>query len=396
LQAGEDFVLDLDEELGTVKRVMLPHPEIFAVLEPGMDLLMDDGRLCVQVIENNGQQLVTKVIVGGVLSSHKGVNVPDVQLPISALTPKDIQDLNFGQKMGIDYVALSFVQRPEDIHELRSLLTYPSHIIAKLEKPAAMLHLKEIIEASDAVMVARGDLGVEMDLEKVPRLQRQIIRECRAQGKPVIVATQMLESMVHSPLPTRAEASDVAAAVYDGVDAVMLSAESASGLYPRESVVMMDKIIKTVEEDTYYREHLEGSNHHLRSHPAKAISGATRHVATGVGAKAIVTLTEGGRTTCDASCERPLIPLIALTPQTLTAQQLSLVWGVHPYVVERSSPTQDLLSQAANILRQDYDARDGDHVVVTSGPLYQKIQEGDVFCAGATRVLRIVTLGEDI
>jgi pyruvate kinase len=396
LEPGASFVFDLDPTIGTCSRVMLPHPEIFSVLKVGMNLLLDDGRIRVRLKKKTDSELMTEVLVAGPLSSHKGVNVPDVQLPISALTKKDREDLVVGQSMQVDYIALSFVQRPEDVQELRALLSYPAHIISKLEKPAALEHLEEIIAVSDAVMVARGDLGVEMALEKVPRLQKEIIRSCRQQGKPVIVATQMLDSMIQHPIPTRAEASDVAAAVYDGVDAVMLSAESASGLHPKEAVLMMDKIIKTVEEDPFYRQSLGATFHAPRLHPAQAIAGATRYVADGMNAKAIVTITEVGRTTRDAACERPLTPLMALTPQRLTAQQLALVWGVHPYVVDRSKASEKILTEASDMLRTDYDAQDGDHVIVTSGPMYLKMRDGDIFQSGATRVLRIITLGEDI
>lgn len=250
LQAGQPFELDLQRELpGDEARVALPHPEIFAALTVGSDLLLDDGRVRLRVERCDERSATTRVITGGPLSDRKGVNVPDVVLPLSALTEKDRADLEFGLKLDVDWVALSFVQRPEDIEEVKALVAGRAGVIAKLEKPAAILQLDAIVEASDAIMVARGDLGVEMPAEQVPSIQKRIVRECRRRGRPVIVATQMLDSMVAAPVPTRAEASDVATAIYDGADAVMLSAESASGLYPVEAVSIMDRIICQTETD---------------------------------------------------------------------------------------------------------------------------------------------------
>lgn len=386
------FVFDLDDMPGNTQRVSLPHPEIFQVLKPDMHLLLDDGRLKVRVDHVKENSISTTVITGGTLSNHKGVNVPDVCLPISALTPKDREDLTLGQKLHVDYVALSFVQTADDIQALRALLHYPCKILAKLEKPSALEHLESIIEAADGIMVARGDLGVEMSLEEVPILQRRIIRACQRAAKPVIVATQMLDSMIERATPTRAEASDVASAVYDAVDAVMLSAESASGQYPLEAVTMMDRIIKTVESDPFYRECLDKNRHHPHTHPAHAIAAATHQVAHTIKAKVIVTLTEKGDTTQWASHERPFVPIMALTPNDLTAQQLTLVWGVHAHVVERFCEKEPMDAFIHHLLQHHAYACKGDYIVMTSGtPLHTKTS---MFKTGTTRALRIITLGE--
>lgn len=391
-----DFIFEQEDILGDAERVSLPHPEIFHVLRPGMSLLLDDGRLQVRVKEILKNRAITTVIRGGELSHHKGVNVPHIKLPISAITAKDREDILWGQKLQVDFVALSFVQTASDIHELRGLLGFPSKILAKLEKPAALEHLEEIIQASDGIMVARGDLGVEVSPEEVPRLQRQIIRACRAAACPVIVATQMLDSMVQRPVPTRAEASDVASAVYDVVDGVMLSAESASGLYPLEAVEIMDRIIKTVETDPFYKGSLEKSRPSDHTHPANAIAGAARHVAHTIQASTIVTLTEKGDTTLRVAYERPTVPIVALTPNPITAQQLSIVWGVEAYVVERFFKQEEVLKAAVTILREGAYAKTGDHIVVTAGSPALHVEKSSMFQSGTTRVLRVLTVGIDI
>src|SRR5213595_3343078 len=254
LKVGSSFRLDLIDEPGDVMRAYLPHPEIFAALKPGANLLLDDGKLRLQVKKSGRDFAETEVVVGGALSERKGVNVPDVVLPLSALTQKDRRDLEFALDLGVEWLALSFVQRPQDLDEARALTRGRAGIMTKLEKPSAVEALDAIVEKSDAVMVARGDLGVELPAEKVPAIQRRAVRACRRQGKPVIVATQMLESMISSPVPTRAEASDVATAIYHGADAVMLSAESASGKFPVEAVSIMDRILVEVDADPHYRQ----------------------------------------------------------------------------------------------------------------------------------------------
>ncbi|HEX8374716.1 MAG TPA: pyruvate kinase, partial [Geminicoccaceae bacterium] len=309
LTRGEPFRLDLDTAPGDQRRVCLPHPEILAVLLPGHELLLDDGKIRLRVESRGPDFAETTVVNGGGLSDRKGVNVPNAVLPIAAMTDKDRADLQFGLETGFDYVALSFVQRPEDVAEARRLIAGRAAVMAKIEKPSAIERLDEIIELSDAIMVARGDLGVELPPEEVPRLQKRIVRHARDAGKPVIVATQMLESMITSPAPTRAEASDVATAVYDGADAVMLSAESASGDYPVEAVAIMDRIIASVEKDELYRSYLDAYQAQAERTSADAITLAAEQVAHTLQAAVIVTFTTSGMTALRASRERPDRPI---------------------------------------------------------------------------------------
>lgn len=331
LEEGQAFRLDLQDEPGTVERVRLPHPEIFAAMVPGAELLLDDGKLRLVVEACGADFAETRVVVGGKLSERKGVNVPGVVLPITALTEKDRRDLALALELGADWIALSFVQRPEDVTEARALIGNRAAILSKLEKPSAIDRLDEIVELSDGVMVARGDLGVEMPAERVPSIQKRIVRSCRRLGKPVIVATQMLESMIESPVPTRAEASDVATAIYDGADAVMLSAESASGKHPLEAVTMMNRIIEEVESDPLYRQLIDTS--HTSARPggdvAEAVCCAMRRAVALLQAAAIVCYTRSGHTSLRAARERPESPVLSLTPSMETARRLALVWDVH-------------------------------------------------------------------
>ncbi|ENO78639.1 pyruvate kinase [Thauera sp. 63] len=367
LKAGASFRLDLSPEDGNETRVSLPHPEIFAALERGTELLLDDGKLRLRVESFGPDFAETAVIVGGVLSDRKGVNVPGVVLPISPLTAKDRADLAFGLSLGVDWVALSFVQRPEDIRETRELVGDRTWIMAKLEKPAAIDQLEPIVALADGIMVARGDLGVELPPQQVPVLQRRIVRAARAAGRPVVVATQMLESMISAPVPTRAEASDVATAVYDGADAVMLSAESASGQYPVEAVSIMHRIICEVEKDPAYREGLEASHSPAAANTPDAICCALRRVADLLEPAATVTYTTSGFSCLRASRERPKAPILALTPHVGTARRLSLVWGVHPVPFEEVHDVAEMVEHAgAAAVRQAF-ANPGDVVVVIAG-----------------------------
>jgi pyruvate kinase len=338
LKAGERFRLDLDPTPGDASRATLPHPEIFAALETGTDLLLDDGKLRWRV-EHFGQDFAeTEVVIGGQLSERKGVNVPGVVLPLSPLTKKDRKDLEFGLELGVEWLALSFVQRAEDVAEARALARNRAAIMTKLEKPAAIEQLQAIVDASDAVMVARGDLGVELPPEQVPAIQKRTLRLCRKAGKPVIVATQMLDSMVQAPTPTRAEASDVATAVYDGADAVMLSAESASGKYPVEAVTMMNRIIAEAERDPHQRDMLDAAHPGARATVADAICSALRRTASIIPLAAMVTYTSSGATTVRAARERPVAPILSLTPHLSTARRLALVWGVHSVQTRELNP----------------------------------------------------------
>ena len=381
LQAGDAFRLDLSREPGTKHRVPLPHPEIFAALKPKTDLLLDDGKIRLRVVRCGSDFAETKVVTGGELSDHKGVNVPSAVLDLSALTGKDREDLRFGLDLGVDWIALSFVQTPEHVAEARKLIAGRAAVMVKLEKPAAIDHLDEIVTLADAVMVARGDLGVEVPPEDVPGLQKLIIRTCRHAGKPVVVATQMLESMVHSPTPTRAEASDVATAVYDGADAVMLSAETAVGEYAAEAVAMMDRIIYRVERDPAYRKIMEAERHAPEATAADAITAAARQVAGTVGAAAVVTFTSTGSTTFRAARERPNVPILGLTPNPATARLLAMVWGVHPVQTRELHSFAEMVDDAIRVASEEGFAGPGERLVVTAGVPFGT--------PGATNILRI-------
>jgi pyruvate kinase len=381
LDQGAKFRLDLDQTPGDAGRAPLHHPEIFKALEPDTALLLDDGKIRLKVIDCGGDFAETEVMTGGLLSNHKGVNVPSMLLELSSLTEKDIEDLRFGLDLGVDWVALSFVQRPEDIAEARKLIAGRAGVMAKLEKPLAMDHLDEIVNLSDAIMVARGDLGVEVPPEDVPALQKRIVFACRAAGKPVIVATQMLESMIKAPTPTRAEASDVATAIYDGADAVMLSAETAVGDYPAEAVTMMDRIIRKVEIDPHYRKMMEAYRYAPEATAADAITAAARQVAHTISASVIVTFSSTGSTTIRCARERPAVPVLSLTPRADTARKMTLVWGVHSVQTEDLKTFRDMVIKAIRVAKSEGFADIGDPLVVTAGVPFGT--------PGATNILRI-------
>lgn len=381
LAEGQAFRLDLEAAPGNKSRVTLPHPEIFRALEPGTSLLLDDGKIRLRVERCGSDFAETTVMVGGRLSDRKGVNVPQVVVPLAALTPKDRADLEFVLDLGVDWVALSFVQRPEDVREARELVKGRAAIMAKIEKPAALASLDEIIDLADGLMVARGDLGVELPLEEVPGIQKRIVRRARAAGKPVVVATQMLESMIQAPVPTRAEVSDVANAVFDGADAVMLSGESAMGGYPIEAVSVMSRVAMAVEADPMYLSAAQSDLAVPEPTTADAISAAARQVADTISAAAIVTYTSSGSTALRAARERPKRPLLVLTPNLGTARRLSLVWGLHCHHTEDATSFQDMVDKACRtaVLTDLVDV--GDRVVITAGMPFGT--------PGKTNVLRI-------
>jgi len=381
LEAGQPFRLDLDSALGDGSRVSLPHPEIFSALEPGTKLLMDDGRIRLRVLDCGEDFAETEVVVGGDLSNQKGVNVPDVVLDLSPLTEKDHDDLRFALQLGVDWVALSFVQRPADVAEVRKIIAGRAGVMAKMEKPQCMHHLDEIVDLADSIMVARGDLGVELPPEEVPGCQKRIVRASREAGKPVVVATQMLESMINSPTPTRAEASDVATAIYDGADAVMLSAETAVGKYGPEAVSIMERIIRQVELDDHYRNITEADRHLPEATAADAITAAARQVARTISAACIVTFSSTGSTTLRASRERPTVPILGLTARTDTARRLALVWGVHSVETTECQTFRDMVSNAIRDAREEGFASTGDALVITAGVPFGT--------PGATNILRI-------
>ncbi|SOD91109.1 pyruvate kinase [Caenispirillum bisanense] len=386
LKAGNKLRLDMDETPGTEARAPLLHPEVYSALTAGTELLLDDGKIRLRVESHGPDFAETAVLTGGMLSDRKGLNVPDVVLPISALTDKDRRDLQFGLDLGVDWVALSFVQRPEDVAEARKLIAGRAAVISKLEKPSAIDKLTEIIELSDAVMVARGDLGVESPPENVPILQKRIVQACRHVGKPVVVATQMLESMVQNPAPTRAEASDVATAIYDGADAVMLSAESAAGAYPIEAVSMMDKIIQRVEKDDTYRMIMEASREAPENTAADAISAAARQVALTLRAAAVVTFTSSGSTTLRAARERPLVPIVCLTADRRVARRLVLAWGTHNTVTTELTSFGEMVEKACRIALDQDIAKVGERLVITAGVPFGT--------PGTTNILRIAWVEE--
>jgi len=384
LEKGEKFILDGSDEAGSSKRVQLPHPELFEAIRPGTNLLIDDGKVRLSVIEADGDRIVTEVKVGGAVSDNKGVNVPDVVVPIPALTDKDKADLAFALEQRTDWVALSFVQRPEDVAEARSLIGERAALLAKIEKPAAIDRLNDIVALADAVMVARGDLGVELPPEQVPPLQNKIVATARQHGKPVVVATQMLESMITSPTPTRAEVSDVATAIYDGADAVMLSAESAAGQYPCEAVQMMDRIATSVERDPSYQGRIHFTQTRLEPTTADALAGSARQIAGTVSATAMLCYTSSGATARRIARERPPVPLLAMSPSQHTARRMGLLWGVHAVHSRDVSSFEEMVEKAKRMALRHQLAKGGDRVIIMAG-----IPFGT---AGSTNVIHVVRL----
>ena len=387
LENGAGFTLDSDPAPGNAARVHLPHREILEALEPGHRLLLDDGKIRLRVTSCDRTSAETVVEVGGKLSNRKGVSVPDTEIPVGALTPKDSKDLDAALEAGVDWIALSFIQRPDDLAEVRKVTRGKAGILAKIEKPQAIDRLSEIIDLSDALMVARGDLGVEMPLEQVPGLQKQIVRACRRAGKPVVVATQMLESMITAPVPTRAEVSDVATAVFEGADAVMLSAESAAGQFPVEAVATMDRIARQVERDPNYR----GIIHAQRQEPeptgADAIAAAARQIAETLNLAAVVCYTTSGATGLRAARERPSVPVIVISPVLSTARRLSLAWGLHCVVSDDARDENDMVDRACQISFQQELAKPGQRIITTAGVPFGT--------PGSTNMLRIAFVGSD-
>ena len=381
---GKEFRLDNNPTPGDASRAYLPHPEIFAALVPGHHLLIDDGKIKLRVVHVTAGEARTQVVFGGVLSDRKGVNVPDSSLAVSALTDKDKSDLAFGLALGVDWVALSFVQSANDVNELRKLVQHRAGIIAKLEKPQALQCLDAIVAEADAVMVARGDLGVEMPPEDVPILQRRIVRACRAAGKPVVVATQMLESMITQATPTRAETSDVATAVYDGADAVMLSAESASGEYPVEAVSMMARIITQVEADPLQRQTMHAATPVRQAGSAGAIGAAVRCIADVVKVCATVTYTSSGATALRVAHERPESTILGLSPKQATVRRLCLVWGVKPMQTKDAESVEEMVETAEQAALALGCAVPGQTLVVVAGMPFGT--------PGSTNLLRLVAI----
>jgi pyruvate kinase len=388
LTKGAEFTLDLDPAPGNAERVRLPHPEILSALHPGNTLLVDDGKVRLHVIEVSHDKAKAIVDVPGQISNRKGVSLPDTEIPVSSMTEKDRADLDAGLNEGVDWVAVSFVQRPDDIAEVKKVARGRALVMAKIEKPQAINRLDEIMEISDSLMVARGDLGVEMPLEKVPGLQKRMTRMGRRFGKPVVVATQMLESMISAPVPTRAEVSDVATAVFEGADAVMLSAESASGQFPVEAVATMNRIAEEVEKDSVYRAVIEAQRGAAPDPTgADAIAMAARDVAETLDLKAVCAWTFSGSTAFRLARERPEPPVLALTPNRATARRLSLVWGVHAVVTRDAHDIDDMAKRACKFSNREGFSQEGDRVIIVAGVPFGT--------PGATNMVRIAFAGAE-
>ncbi len=385
IAAGATFTFDLDPAPGDVTRVCLPHRELFTALAADARLLIDDGKVVLRCTHVAPDRITAVVVTGGTLSDHKGVNVPDVVVPLPALTPKDRADLGFALDHGVDWIALSFVQRPEDVAEARALIGGRAALLAKIEKPAALERLAEILELADAVMVARGDLGVELPPEQVPPAQKRIVAMARAMGRPVVVATQMLESMIVSPTPTRAEVSDVATAIYDGADAVMLSAESAAGAWPVEAVAMMHAIARTVEADSQYYARVHFTETATAHTTADAMSAAAAAITHTIGAKATVCFTISGSTARRAARERGGAgPILCLTPVRATARRLGLVWGIHAVITRDVAAFEAMVDKAKRMALRTRIAAAGDLLVLIAGVPFAT--------PGTTNVVHVVRL----
>ncbi len=387
LKTGEPFVLDTDRAAGDTTRVHLPHPEIFAALEPDTRLLLDDGKLVLRVTAVNADRIDTVVEVGGMLSDRKGLNVPDVVVPIAALTDKDRSDLAFALQQGVDWIAMSFVQRPEDVAEGKKLIGGKAALLAKIEKPAAINRLDEILELADGVMVARGDLSVELPPEQVPPLQKQIVSTARRMGKPVVVATQMLESMIVSPTPTRAEVSDVATAIYDGADAVMLSAETAAGAWPIEAVSIMDRIAQQVEGDPDFFKRIHFTETPADATIADALAEASGRIADTVETKAIVCFTSSGSTARRVSRERPSVPILVLTASQQTARRLGLLWGAFAVRTKDIGSFEEMVAKGKRMALRYHLGSAGARLIMMAGVPFGT--------PGSTNVLHVVRLTGD-
>lgn len=387
LVKGAPFTFDSRPQPGDETRVWLPHPEILHALRPGHTILVDDGKVRLHVDTATADRATAIVDVGGVISDRKGVSLPDTEIPVSSMTEKDRSDLEAGLAAGVDWIALSFVQRPEDVIQVKKLIAGRALVMSKLEKPQAISRLDDIVQISDALMVARGDLGVEMPLEKVPGLQKRINRTSRRFGKPVVVATQMLESMITAPVPTRAEVSDVATAVFEGADAVMLSAESAAGQYPVEAVATMSRVAEEVEKDGYYRSIINAQRAPLeaKNPDATAVAVAARHFAETLDLKAIVAWTSSGSTAYRIARERPEAPILALTPNSDTARRLSLAWGVHAVVTKDAHDVDDMSKRACKFAAREGFATDGERVIIVAGVPFGT--------PGTTNMVRIAVVG---
>ena len=386
LKKGQKFTFDLNNQPGDNTRVSLPHKEIYESLSANTIILIDDGKIKMQIIEQSEEKLIAEVLNDSQISNNKGINIPDAILPISSLTTKDEGDLNKALEMGVDWIALSFVQTVDDVRKLKKMVDLKASIMAKIEKPSAVKNIEEILEEADGVMIARGDLGVELPPENVPSIQKKIINRCRIRGKPVVVATQMLESMINNETPTRAEASDVANAIYDGSDAVMLSAESAIGNFPIETVTIMNKIIESVENDNenYNLSFEQQIDNSININTTDAITSAAFTISQNSGSKAIITFSVSGKTTARMSKERAPVKIIGISPNIETARKLQIMWGVHSCHAKDAHDTKEMVSIACTVAKEENIAKPGDSVVITAGVPFGN--------AGSTNLLRIAKI----
>lgn len=384
LRYGEDIMLELSDKPGKDGLIRIRHKEIFACLEPGHILKIDDGKLQVTVRKNTGTQITGRVDIGGPLGERKGINVIGAVLPMSAMTEKDKLDMKFALAQNVDYIALSFVQTIDDVLAAKKIVGDRAGLIVKIEKPSAVEHLEEILQIADAAMVARGDLGVELPLEQVPVMQRRIIRTARAQGKPVIVATHMLESMINAATPTRAEASDVATAIYQGTDAVMLSAETAVGRHPATTVAIMDRIIRAAESDPSYSDVYFRSLLRPQVNVNDAISQSIRSMADILGCKLVIGYTKTGSTVKRIARQRPSCPILGLTPEPRVASRMALTWGVRPVVMNDPKNFDEMLAKTQDIAKQQGACVKGDKIIVAAGIPFGR--------PGTTDTLKIATI----
>lgn len=384
LEKGAHFRFDLDETQGDKTRVYLPHADVMEILKPGEDILIDDGKLRLRVRKKGKDFLDTEIMNTHTLTDHKGFNVPGVILPADPLTTKDLDDLDAALEMGVDWIAQSFVQSAADVLFAKNKIDGRAALMAKIEKPSAVEDLEGILTHVDGVMIARGDLGVEMPPEDVPALQKKIVRHVRHAGKPVVVATQMLESMIQNARPTRAEASDVATAVYDGADAVMLSAETASGEHPRAAVEIMNRICERTEQDESYRFMMESDMPETEENASDAITVAAVYVARDIDAAVIVNYTTSGSTTLRTARQRPEVPVLCLTQALKTARRLMLSYGVRAIHVTDINSFAETVERAVKIVQKNGFAHKGDNIVLTAGVPFG-IQ-------GSTNVLRIAEI----
>lgn len=387
LTAGQSFVFDLDETLGDESRVYLPHPEIFESSRVGNRLLIDDARVCFEITEKSQGKIQAKLIYGKTLSNNKGVNLPDTILNVSVMTEKDHVDLQFGLQHGVDYIALSFVQKASDMEQLKSIVQGRAAVLAKIEKPSAVEDIENILEASDAIMLARGDLGVEFPPERLPSIQKSVVQSARDAGKPIIIATQMLESMIENPIPTRAEAMDVDTAISEGADAVMLSGETATGKYPVETVTFMDKMICQTEKDAVYRQFMRGVDSGVANTTEGAIALAVKAIVKTSNVAGVVCYTTSGRSAIRMGRERALTPLLAITPSVEVARRLQLSWGIDANIMPDVDRLQEIVALATLIVKKKGFGNNGDTVIVTAGVPFGQ--------SGTTNTLRLAIIGED-